>query len=307
MPLFFRVFAFAIWAWSCEARPQAFQKMVYVVPESLHSPDYRERLSAYSMVLPGIYRLNARGDFAVSPPYSPATIRLFATDRSVHPLISLTGARDGAVLLSSKENRQRAVQSIAREWERQGFAGVHIDFEFLSGKYASDFRLFLSELRQDQRLAPKALSVAAFPPLWGSADDAAFFEPKTLYPLVDFIVFMMYDYHLHKPGPVTDLAWVKENLHLILKDVPPAKVVLGIPAYGYRWDRGKRRQTLTEQQGKRLCARFSCARDPSGMLKVERSQSVAYFTDARLRNDLTLEAQAAGLAGTALWRLGFED
>lgn len=306
LPLFFSIFSLVLLTTGCQAQSGAFQKMIYVVPDSLRVANFKGRLSEYSVVLPGIYRLNARGDFALRMPYSRETLTLLGSGRAVHPLISLTGARDGALMLSRQESRQRAIENIVKDWNRNSFDGVHIDFEFLPGKSGSDFRLFLSELRERKELSGKSISVAAFPPLWGTADEAAFFEPRTLHPLVDFVVYMMYDYHLHTPGPVTDIQWVQKNLVLIREEVPAGKIVLGMPAYGYQWERGKRR-TLTEKQGQDLCQRYRCKRDASGMLKLIRSQSIAYIADARLRGELSRLAKEHNLAGTAIWRLGFEN
>jgi spore germination protein YaaH len=48
---------------------------------------------------------------------------------------------------------------------------------------------------------------------------------------------MAYDYHRPgtSPGPVAPLAWVEANIQNTLQTVPPEKLWLGIPGYGYRW------------------------------------------------------------------------
>lgn len=67
---------------------------------------------------------------------------------------------------------------------------------------------------------------------------AAAFDYRHLGEAVDLFVLMGYDYHgrLSEPGPVSSVKWLHDVLAHTLARVPAAKVVLGLPFYGRRWD-----------------------------------------------------------------------
>lgn len=283
------------------------QALAYVVPESQRLNDFADRIRNYDLLAIGVYRVDHEGK-VVRPQYSPASWQMMRqAPGALLALVALTNARAGSRMLSDPENRRRAIASLLQIARDDALEGIQIDFEYLTEHSAADFRTFLAELRTALTKHSKGLSVAAFPPLSGTPSEAAFFEPSTLHQHVDFIVYMTYDYHLKIPGPVTDLDWVQENLNLILPHVPQGKIFLGLPGYGYEWRSNRSRSTVSERQGRKLCQQYGCQRHRSGTLVVERSGSIAYFTDARLREDMTEIARTRKLAGTALWRIGFEN
>jgi spore germination protein YaaH len=66
------------------------------------------------------------------------------------------------------------------------------------------------------------------------------YDLKALAQSVDLICLMTYDQHTRwtAPGPVAGWAWTTGNLDYALKVVPPQKLSLGIPLYGYHWFAG---------------------------------------------------------------------
>ena len=100
-----------------------------------------------------------------------------------------------------------------------------------------------------------------------ASDDAAPFDLARLSRRGVGIVWMAYDQHdpTSEAGPVAGLPWVRDSLAAALRSVPPAQLLLGVPAYGYAWPaRGQSGEAadLTVPEAAALAA---TARGPDGL------------------------------------------
>lgn len=142
----------------------------------------------------------------------------------------------------------------------------------------------------------------------------------TTYPLpgllraADFALVMLYDEHwaTSAPGPIASPAWVQAALDLRLGEAPAARLVAGLPTYGYRWRRGAPTESIGWADARRLAAdaRVPLARDgASGMLTAREPGGSweLWVSDAQLLRALETVVQARGVSRIALWRLGQED
>ena len=295
-----------------EPEPQPIESWAYIIPASFRAERIEQRLAQHDMLCLGVYRLNASGRVYAEPSLSKPARALLAKARQgkrTFPLISLRGPRDGTAMLRDPKSRQAAIDQVAELIHRKHYDGVHIDFEFLPGESAPDYAKFLAALKSHPQMRQRTLSIAAFPPLHDTPEAAAFFDLKIIGEPIDEIVYMPYDYHLRKPGPVTDLAWARQNMELVLKNGFPAKQIwLGVPAYGYAWPDGRpgRPKAISESAGLAQCRQYGCVRHNSGMLKVSREDRVVYVSDRELRRRMANLAYELNLRGTAMWRVGFE-
>ena len=294
------------------SRPKEIGAWAYVIPASFRADRIEQRLAAYDTLCLGVYRLNARGRIYARPSLPAASHAILSgarNGRRLFPLIALSGARDGAAMLRQPRTRAFAVDQVAELVHANQYDGAHIDFEFLRGESAPHYAAFLSALKSHPRMRGLILSIAAFPPLHGTPEEAAFFDLDVIGEPIDEIVYMTYDYHLEQPGPVTDLAWARRNIELVLdQQFPAGKIWLGVPAYGYAWSLGLsgRPRVVTERDGLAQCRRFGCVRHESGMLHVKREDRVVYFSDRVTRERMRDLARDLRLRGTAMWRVGFE-
>ncbi len=307
-------------ALSCSNEPtQAstpdLKRWAYIVPQSFRASNFQARLQKYEVLCIGVYRLNERGLLYATPRLSSkqwGQLKQARRRRFLYPLISLRHARAGARMLASPKARAGAVRRLDALVRREKYDGIHIDFEFLASRHRGNFIKFLIALRRTPAMRGRVLSIAAFPPIHGTPDQAAFFDPAKLAPHLDQIVYMTYDYHLARPGPVTHLGWAEKNMRLALKHISPDRVWLGVPGYGYEWTYRKlkngrgRPRALGERTAKILCARYGCKRHDSGTLELKRPGRIAYVMDPKMRRDMAALGRKLKVRGTALWRIGFE-
>jgi spore germination protein YaaH len=125
------------------------------------------------------------------------------------------------------------------------FAGVNIDFESLA--FSEDieddraaFTAFIHDLSMQLHRDGYRLIVS----VPGKTEDDV--EDTWSYPFdlaalgqdADYLQLMTYDQHgpWGEPGSVAGANWVEECLAYTTSLVDPAKLLIGLPAYGYDWD-----------------------------------------------------------------------
>lgn len=127
----------------------------------------------------------------------------------------------------------------------KGYAGINIDLESIA--YSSDlsesraaFNLFIHELAVKLHENGKKLiiSVAAKVNDDPTNDWSYPFDLASLGEDADYLQLMTYDQHgsWGEPGPVSCADWLEEVIDYTSSVVDPAKLLIGLPAYGYNWD-----------------------------------------------------------------------
>lgn len=231
-----------------------------------------------------------------------------------------------------------------------GFDGVDLDYErfaFSDGRdtWATtrpNWIAFLTELSARLRPLGKLL-VVSVPPVYdgGQTDGSGYwvYDYATMGQLVDRIRVMTYDYSVAggPPGPVAPIQWVEQVIGAVTQLVPPSKVHLGIPTYGYDWavsvtgtcpaDQLPENRAISTARAARTVAerglvalwdettaerRFDyvdqlSGTDPQGApTSCTVSRTVRYL-DAEAIHRRTWLAYRNDLAGIALWALGNDD
>ncbi len=142
-----------------------------------------------------------------------------------------------AAILSDEETRQSIVEELielALEYELEG---LNIDFENFHSDYRDLFTRFVSELaercREENIIVSVDVTMISNSAYWsGNYDRAALSEA------VDYIILMAYDQHWASSptaGSVASLPWVERGLVQVLNEVPPEKLILGVPFYTRLW------------------------------------------------------------------------
>lgn len=153
--------------------------------------------------------------------------------------------------LSTFERRKSIVDQMISFAQEYDLDGINIDFENVHTKDGPNVTQFLRELKPMARAHDLILSVDVTPKsqseMW-----SAFLDRKSLGNITDYLMVMAYDEHWAaspEAGSVASLPWVETSMKRILQEdeVPPQKVVLGIPLYTRVWsetpEKGKTKVT----------------------------------------------------------------
>ena len=215
-------------------------------------------------------------------------------------------------LLDNRANAARARANLLRLCEADGFDGINLDFE---GVEAAD-RAALT--RFVQRLATLlhvhgyylTLSLPA-----ETADEPAnawtgAYDYRALGRAADLVLLMAYDDHYAggPPGSVAPAPWVAAVARYAVSVLPPSKIVLGVPGYGYDWGGGGSAEALSYGQAAGLDDTYE--RGLAGSHFAYSSGGVVhevYFDDASSFAAQATVAEDYDLRGIAIWRLGIED
>ncbi len=213
-------------------------------------------------------------------------------------------------ILHSPEQRKSFIASILRTLQRYGFAGINVDFEGLSEESDEYLVQFMKELHAELHPAGYQVSIDVAP---FNSD----YNLARLNDVCDFIIVMAYDEHYAEsvPGPVADQQWFRSVLSDITAKVPPRKIIVGLPAYGYDWPKNDSGATVSYYEALTTAKESdtTVTFDTTGYnLRCEYDDDEdvphsIYFVDAATTFNQLQAITEEGAAGAALWRLGSED
>jgi uncharacterized protein (TIGR03437 family) len=203
--------------------------------------------------------------------------------------------------------------------------GVNIDFEQVNTAQRQNLVSFIAKLsdRFHQAIPGSEVSIAIPAVDWRKS-----FDVTALAASADYLVMMGYDYHYSGDsvsGPVAPLAGESLNLTASLDTylglgVPPSKLLLGVPYYGYDWPtvagtaKAATRGTGVAVRYKDAivaAARYGriwdvASKTPWYLYQASDGWHQAWYDDAE---SLTAKYDAVnrrGLGGVAIWALGYD-
>lgn len=196
----------------------------------------------------------------------------------------------------------------------QGWDGITVDLESLTGADSEGLVTFETALRQD---VPAGQSVSIDLTAATSLHNyrALGYDLPGLSAVVNRIVLITYDEHgpWSRPGPIGGLGWQRRCLGVLLDDVPAPHVDLGVAGYGYTWPAGTKRHDgvqVSDSQPRSLVAADGSPRwiTKQGEWTATLSDgTVLWWSDARSYGLRLAMAGADGLHGLALWQLSTSD
>lgn len=156
---------------------------------------------------------------------TPSTLREIARD----PVASGEGMADRAAQLLS----------------RYGFDGVDLDLEGKSAADSAGFVRFVAAFHRRLAAIDSSWSVVLDTLPQSAAEPAGFYDVKALAPHVDQLFVMAYGMsNLRSPGATAPLSGPglsdATSLASYVAAVPPSKLILGIPLYGYDFQASRR-------------------------------------------------------------------
>ncbi|HNU76289.1 MAG TPA: glycosyl hydrolase family 18 protein [bacterium] len=147
--------------------------------------------------------------------------------------------------LNCRECWDNLVKNLRTELDRKGIRDVNLNFEHAEGtkegidKKFSEFTKYLND-ELDKIYGNSYVVVSAFGD--SATQNRVSSDLENLSRAADGIFIMAYDYHQptsEEIGPVSPIEGpgidIKETINDFLTKVPPNKIILGVPYYGYNW------------------------------------------------------------------------
>ncbi len=223
-----------------------------------------------------------------------------------------------ANMLHDPAAMQRHINDIVALVARERYDGIDIDYEDLRASDREAFTTFVTRLGDALHDQDKKLSVAVFAKTSDAGDDQRNVaqDYAAIGEAVDEVRIMAYDYHWGQspPGPVAPITWVREVLTYAKTQIPPDKIVLGIPVAGYDWVDGHgepvswlqcygrtRAFNVTVQYDRLSQSPFFRYTDAQG-----RAHEV-WFENAESTTAKLEAARESGIRGVYVWMFGDED
>lgn len=171
-------------------------------------------------------------------------------------------------LFQNEQLQNRVIDEILRVMQEKGYIGLDIDFEFIE---AADEEAYLSFLENvANRLHAEGYFVNAdLAPKTSAAQTGLLYEAHNyaaVGAISDTVLVMTYEwgYTYGPPMAVAPINKVREVLNYAVTEIPPQKILMGIPNYGYDWplpfEKGvTRAETIGNQQAIDIARRFGAA------------------------------------------------
>ncbi len=276
-------------------------------------------------------------------PAATAGVKLTAS------IIDDTGPGGMAAILADPVSRQLHVETIVEFTSASGFDGIDLDYETFAfgderqtwAETRPNWVAFVTDLAEALHARDKTLTVSV-PPQYDperTGGDRGYwvYDYEAIGQVVDFVRIMAYDYSTSDPGAIAPIDWVEGLVNDIKDLVPPSKMILGVPVYGYNWPTSTLGLCPAGQEPKRRSQSTTSATALAASVGVvptydeSRAESTfvynetligldldgaettctvtrtVWFADARAVHRRALLAHREGLAGISIWSLGSDD
>jgi spore germination protein YaaH len=304
--------------------------------------DFYAHSSKIGILVPTWYSVDAGGLVSGAP--NPEVLRVAQQQHiPVMPIIGSTGKAAFHALLADPAAQKQMIASLIEQSKLNSYIGIQFDFEDIVWTDRDALSALVKQTADALHAAGLQLSIATVPNAPGYPGAGAFarwiyqdwrgvYDLKAIGQSVDLVCLMTYDQHTRwtSPGPVAGWQWTLDNLNYALQFVPPQKLSLGIPLYGYHWyagnpvtankdgkDEAHPNETadyISEPDAMFLAKSYNGTPqwdsvDHTAWLYFYRDQmrEWIFYTDARTFEDRYKLAQDHGLQGFCSWVLGEED
>ena len=285
-------------------------------PQSL--ADLENHVHALDAVFPTWFSVS-KADGVIVRRAPPEATRLVLSGKTlVLPVVSNTDVKGNwhadelASLIDNPKASSLLIEHLRDEVIQLNADGINIDFEQLSAADRDNFSEWLKRLTAS--FHAKNLLVCVDVPL---NDDA--YDYEYLGEVADAVVLMAYDQHYAggNAGSIAGNVWFNDGIEELVSQVPPAKLIVALGAYGYDWNLATKEppaslsyaeamilasdvQADVEATGEEMNSTFTYQDDKDQRHEV-------WFLDAIAAWNQVTMARKLKVHGFSLWRLGMED
>ena len=268
------------------------------------------------------YRVGADGSLT---PIEDESIISAARAARTAPLMVITNTRPTGgfsseianAILTNTQVQDTLLDNIVQTLQQKNYYGLNIDFEYVYARDRENYNNFLRKVVG--RLHPLGYIVATSLAPKASADQPGLLYEAHDYPvhgeLADYVILMTYEWgYTYGPArPVAPLNLVEDVIKYAVSVIPPEKILMGIPNYGYDWTlpfvQGSSAESLTNPGAVERAAEVGAhilfdetAQSPHfDYFSQDGKKHTVWFEDARsIRAKLEL-AHRYGLGGVSYW------
>ncbi|RKD30083.1 LysM peptidoglycan-binding domain-containing protein [Thermohalobacter berrensis] len=276
-------------------------------------------------ISPFSYQVNEEGNLN---PIDDETILNTARQYDIAPLMVITNFRNGNfdsqlahTILTNENVQQNLINNVLQTMENKGYYGLNIDFERIPPDDRELYNNFLRKVVQQLRpegyvvstaLAPKPYDIRTG--AWHGAHDY-----QAHGEIVDFVILMTYEWGWSGGPPlaVAPINRVREVVDYAASVIPPEKIILGMPLYGYDWrlpytPRGDWAQRVSPKEAVEIAARYGAVINYDQESQApyfyyvdeEGRRHVIWFEDVRSVMAKFNLVNEYGLRGVSYWVLG---
>lgn len=323
---------------SLPAHAQTPKSLFYMTREPNSVRSFLAHADKIDTLVPAWYLVDANGLVSGGP--NPMVMDAAREHHvPVMPLVANAGfvQDDFHKLLMNPAGYREMFSQLVRACKDSGYTGIQFDFENVIWTDRAVFSQMVAEAGAVFHENGLKLTIATVPNAPGAAGETGYsawifenwrgaYDLAALAKSVDLICLMTYDQHTKwtAPGPVAGWAWTVSNLEYALKVVPPAKLSLGIPLYGYHWFAGTPMKPVEKPNPSAEYISTADALDLAhaygGKIEWDAEDRSAWFyfyramerewifyTDVRTFKERYALAQQHNIEGFCSWVLGTED
>lgn len=207
--------------------------------------DLLERTLPYLTYLT-IFTYGVRADGTLVEPDDEALIAA-AKAQGVAPILLLSTLGDDGqfnsevarVLLESPALQQTLIAEVLEVMKQKGYYGLDVDFEYIPQTLAQNYVEFLQRLKT--ALEPEGFVLfVALAPKTSATQRGLLYEAHDyggLGAVADLSLIMTYEwgYTYGPPMAIAPINQVRQVVQYAVTEIPPEKILLGLPNYAYDW------------------------------------------------------------------------
>ena len=142
--------------------------------------------------------------------------------------------------MNDEAARDRLIENLLVVMQEKSYGGLDIDFEFIKAEDRDAFTEFVRVCTERMHAYGFQVSVALAPKT-SAMQKGLLYEGKdyrAIGEIADHVLVMTYEwgYTYGPPMAVAPLNMVRNVLEYAVTEIPPEKISMGIPNYGYDWE-----------------------------------------------------------------------
>ena len=251
-----------------------------------------------------------------------------ARENKVAPIMVITNIRPSGgfssdiahAVLTDSTAQNKLIDNVASIMKEKNYYGLNIDFEYIFPYDRESYNAFLKTITERMHALGYIVLTAVAPKL--SAEQKGLLYEAHDYPVhgrtVDLVILMTYEwgYLAGPPQAVAPLDQVRKVVDYAVSVIPPDKILMGVPNYGYDWKlpyvRGTLATTFSNIEAVNRAFRNKAeilydrtAQSPYfNYYDSEKKQHIVWFEDARSIKQKLLLVNEYKLAGISYWTAG---